>query len=210
MGCCRPAATRQARSSPQSSIRASPGPSTSRTDAGRQQPTPYTAPELATEEREPDDRADVYSLGAIAYYLLTGGTPQTAATGEGEVGGDGSPPRASAVNGSVPGRFDAVLETALAGEPGDRYATPYEFKLATLFDSHGNPQPAQQTAGEDSGGTAPSEERGGLAGADDAQPDRPERGPPGHRVATEGQAPLVAGPRLSRVDGLLGLFVGPS
>ena len=150
-----------------------------RVAAGRQQPTPYTAPELATEEREPDDRADVYSLGAIAYYLLTGGTPRTAATGAGEVGGDGSPPRASAVNGSVPGRFDAVLETAMAGEPGDRYATPYEFKLATLFDSHGNPQPAQQTAGGDSGGTAPSEERGGLAGADEQPQEAVDTAEPG-------------------------------
>jgi len=136
-----------------------------RVAAGQRPATPYTAPELAVREAAPGDRTDVYSLGAVAYYALTGDAPRagdarqarnTPPTGDApaspdagsERAGDGrSQPRASAVNASVPAEFDEILETALATDPAARYDTPYEFKLAALFDSYGDPRPEAGAGG---------------------------------------------------------------
>jgi len=113
--------------------------------AGRDRREPYTAPELLGGERNPDERTDVFGLGAVAYYAVTGEPPRTAGAGDAAVSGpSGAAPDgtdripASAINPGVPAQFDAVLDAALARDPDERYATPYEFKLAVLFDSHGD------------------------------------------------------------------------
>jgi len=143
-----------------------------RVAAGGWPATPYTAPELAAGEATPDDRTDVYGLGAVTYYALTGQPP------------DGSDARASALNPDVPGEFDAVLAAALARDPRERHATPYEFKLATLFDSHGQGRPTEADTGESgdgaprSGGGGPTAEAAKRArtDADDAGHDSDEAG----------------------------------
>ncbi|PSQ47614.1 hypothetical protein BRD19_08940 [Halobacteriales archaeon SW_7_65_23] len=175
--------------------------------AGQRPATPYTAPGLAAGEVSPGDRTDVFSLGAVAYYALTGETPQTddtpqtgdapagPATGSASHGAGRSRPRASTMNASVPAQFDTVLETALATDPAARYDTPYEFKLAALFDSHEDPQP---DAGAGDG--VPEQEtpsRGGCqpaAGSDDAR--EAAAGPEGDEQ--EASAGSVGGYPLSR------------
>jgi len=112
-----------------------------RVAAGQQLDSPYTPPELATGDATPGDRTDVYGLGAVAYYALTGQPPGDPAgksdgTARAESAG-GWPPRPSAHSPDVPGRFDAVVRTALARTPQERQDTPYEFKLAVLFESQG-------------------------------------------------------------------------
>ena len=67
------------------------------------------APELLA-GRAVDQRADLYSLGAAFYELLTLRRPGT------------SPDPASSVNRTVPKGFDALLSRLLAATPEDRYA----------------------------------------------------------------------------------------
>jgi len=119
--------------------------------AGQQPDSPYTPPELAAGDATPDDRTDVYGLGAVAYYALTGQPPDDPAGGAGGTAGiesaSGWPPRPSVHNPDVPGQFDAVVRTALARTPRERQDTPYEFKLAVLFGSQGSPERVESANG---------------------------------------------------------------
>ncbi len=73
--------------------------------------SPYLAPEVAA-GAAPSPAADVFSLTAILYELVTGHTP-------------GSPPwPASQVNGELPKGFDRIIDRGLAALPETRFARP--------------------------------------------------------------------------------------
>jgi hypothetical protein len=82
--------------------------------------SPYLAPERATGEAR-DARADVYSLAAILYNMLTKRNPQV-------VKGEVLPP--SRFNPDVPAAMDAVVVKALAPNPADRYPDVKSFMAA--------------------------------------------------------------------------------
>ena len=86
----------------------------------KQAATPYLAPERAAGQPV-DAPADVYSLGAILYSLLTRRPPQTA---EGQI----IPP--SQINPDVPPAMDEVIVRALAPRAEDRYADVRSFLTA--------------------------------------------------------------------------------
>ncbi len=71
----------------------------------------YMAPEQALGEADVDERADVYALGALLYFLLTGQAPGATPL---------LPPRG--LDRSIPRPLEAVCLKALAAERGDRYA----------------------------------------------------------------------------------------
>jgi eukaryotic-like serine/threonine-protein kinase len=74
----------------------------------------YMSPEQARGEVErTDERADVYALGAILYFLLTDAVPPSE-------GPAGAPRRR---NASVPRPLDSICSKALAADPGARYAS---------------------------------------------------------------------------------------
>jgi serine/threonine-protein kinase len=92
----------------------------------------YMSPEQALGESEPDGRSDVYSLGAVAYFLLTG-TPPFA--------GDKAiklilahahdavtPP--SKLRPEIPADLEAVVLRCLAKNPADRYQTVRDLQRA--------------------------------------------------------------------------------
>ena len=75
----------------------------------------YESPEEATGQ-PPDDRSDIYSVGAILYEMLTTRRPMHR--------GASAP---SASNPKVPKEIDAVVLKALAPNPANRYQTAVGF-----------------------------------------------------------------------------------
>ncbi len=99
----------------------SPGPASER----RGSPA-FMAPEQFREEagwRVPS--ADIYSLGAVLYWLLCGELPNGSCLAEIERNllrnGRTAAPSPRAVNGGVAQDLDAICRRAMAPEPGDRY-----------------------------------------------------------------------------------------
>ena len=94
------------------------------------EPTPYTAPELITDPDQPTAETDVYGLGAVAYYALTGRPPRTSgdppqtAIRDGEI----EPPSTHATE--VSAEVDDVVMRALARRPSERYGSSYAFQTA--------------------------------------------------------------------------------
>ncbi|WP_245545908.1 serine/threonine-protein kinase [Nocardia higoensis] len=77
-------------------------------------------------------RSDIYSLACVLYECLTGGAPFPGANMTALVKAHMSepPPRASERHPGVPPAVDAVIATAMAKNPADRYATALEFTRA--------------------------------------------------------------------------------
>ncbi len=120
-GLVRPEAPAASSSSPQTS------------DEGQILGTPlYMSPEQATGSRTLDARSDIYSLGAVAYFLLTGRPPFDAATAIEAIIAHArdlaAPP--SQLRPEVPEDLDAVILRCLAKDPADRFATAEALEVA--------------------------------------------------------------------------------
>ena len=92
----------------------------------------YMSPEQLREERNLDQRADVYSLGCILYEMLTGGPPYTGSSITDIVRRilKGSIPSAARANRDVPAAVDSAIARALAKAPSERFASMGEFSAA--------------------------------------------------------------------------------
>jgi serine/threonine protein kinase len=86
----------------------------------------YLAPEQAIDSHEVDVRADIYSLGATFYFMLTGKTP----FGDGTVAQKliwhqtRQPKSLASVRPDLPAGMAAVVDKMMAKDPGQRYQTP--------------------------------------------------------------------------------------
>ena len=103
----------------------------------------YLSPEqVSTGDAGP--RSDVYSVGILAYELLTGVTPFTGdsalAVAYQRMDNDVSPP--SRVIAGVPAQFDDLVLQATAREPADRYADAQDMaaELDAIVDELGLPR----------------------------------------------------------------------
>ncbi len=83
----------------------------------------YMAPELVTGSAQASHLTDIYALGVVMYYLLTGRLPFTGPTQmaaiQAVVRGEAQPP--SAVRPEVPAELDAIVMKAMAKEPAERF-----------------------------------------------------------------------------------------
>lgn len=82
----------------------------------------FMAPELSSDATA-DARADVFSLGALLFYMLTG-QPPFAASADGRMNMD-APPSPATLRRDVPAALAGIVQKALAHDPKDRYATVY-------------------------------------------------------------------------------------
>lgn len=83
----------------------------------------YMSPEQALAQQAPDSRSDLYSLGAVAYFLLTGHAPFEAKKPVkvlvGHACDEVVPP--SAWNSRIPHDLEEIVLTCLAKNPAERY-----------------------------------------------------------------------------------------
>ncbi len=94
----------------------------------------YMAPEQARDASKADIRADLYSLGATLYYLLTGRPPFVGSSYNDliiQLISESCPPIAS-LRPDIPPTLAAVVHKLLAKEPSERYQTPAEVARALL------------------------------------------------------------------------------
>jgi len=93
----------------------------------------YVAPEQIRGE-EVDGRADVYALGGVLHFALTGRPPYVRERQEATLWAhlSESPPKARSVRPDVPRALDEVIARAMAKDPGDRYQTAGELGRAAL------------------------------------------------------------------------------
>ena len=92
----------------------------------------YMSPEQATGDRTIDGRADIYSLGAVLYEMLTGDPPHLGSTSQAIIARllTEKPRSVRAVRDTVPVYVEAAIDRALAKLPADRWATAHEFAEA--------------------------------------------------------------------------------
>lgn len=92
----------------------------------------YMSPEQTMGKKDLDARTDLWALGVVAYYALTGVRPfDGAAIGElvyAIAGGRPKPP--SEVNPALPPALDGWMERALAKVPADRFSSAKEMAAA--------------------------------------------------------------------------------
>jgi tRNA A-37 threonylcarbamoyl transferase component Bud32 len=103
------------------------------TAAGSTPGTPaYMAPEMALGEPV-DARADIYSLGCVAYYLLTGAMVFESANLYQSIAmtlRDEPPPPSQRTNNPIPPALERLVLTCLAKKPNDRPSSAAELSRA--------------------------------------------------------------------------------
>lgn len=94
----------------------------------------YAAPEQLLGERSIDARVDIYALGCVLYQAVTGEVPfprpVSAATMMAHI--DQPPPSISEHAPDAPPALDAVVRTAMAKDPDERYPTAGALGRAAL------------------------------------------------------------------------------
>ncbi|MDS0283588.1 serine/threonine protein kinase [Haloarcula onubensis] len=119
-----------------------------RTAVDEVEPTPYTAPELLDRDGQPNQRTDVYGLGAVAYFALTGRPPVDGADLAAAIR-DGVQMPPSEHEDGISSALDDVVLRALSTDPADRQDSPYAFHRAFVAafspDQLGAPEPASET-----------------------------------------------------------------
>ena len=92
----------------------------------------YMSPEQATGDRVIDGRSDIYSLGALAYEMLTGDPPHTGSTPQAIIARmlTEKPRSMRASRSAIPEQVEFAVQHALEKLPADRFSTAHEFAEA--------------------------------------------------------------------------------
>src|SRR5208283_236242 len=110
----------------------------------------YLSPEQARDSHEVDIRADLYSLGCTAYFLLTGKVPFSGGSAAGKIYKHQfeEPPPLDQQRPGLPREVVGVVRKLMAKRPEDRFQTPGELAvaLAELLTSGSLPVPDHAAA----------------------------------------------------------------
>jgi len=93
----------------------------------------YLAPEQARNAHAVDIRADIYALGCVLYFLLTGRPPfarRTSAMDKLFAHVENEPDPVRTTRPEVPVELEAILKRMMAKKPADRFATPSEVAIS--------------------------------------------------------------------------------
>jgi serine/threonine-protein kinase len=92
----------------------------------------YMSPEQATGDRVIDGRSDIYSLGAVAYEMLTGDAPHTGSTSQAIIARmlTEKPRSMRSTRSAIPEHVELAVQHALEKLPADRFSTAREFAEA--------------------------------------------------------------------------------
>lgn len=95
----------------------------------------YMAPEQGGDSHDVDIRADIYSLGATLYKLLTGDAPHAAHAGKSPMQrlmaiATSEPPQIQSKRPEIPAALAAIIHKMLAKQPEDRFALPSQVAAA--------------------------------------------------------------------------------
>jgi eukaryotic-like serine/threonine-protein kinase len=127
------------------------------TGAGMVMGTPYYMSPEQCQGSNVDHRSDIYALGVILFQMLTGRLPFEGSR-YGEVINQHvtrRPPAPSSLVTDLPPEIDAILSRALSKDPGARFQTMDEFRVALLdLQSDWFPQAAPVIADEKFGTTS--------------------------------------------------------
>jgi outer membrane protein assembly factor BamB len=115
----------------------------------------YVAPEQIRGERV-DARADVYALGCLLFYVLTGEVTFPRDGDEAKLWAHLSEPPPTPSEHGVPEAFDPVIERALAKDPDERYPSAGDLGRAALAAAAGR-RPAERERLVATGAAAPVE-----------------------------------------------------
>ena len=112
----------------------------------------YMSPEQLFEPESADERSDLFSLAAVAYFAITGRAPLPTESLEAlAVAADSGAFRAaSALRPELPPEVDAWLARGLARDPGDRFRDPRGMARALAEVAYGaasTPVPAPSSSG---------------------------------------------------------------
>ena len=144
----------------------------------------YVAPEQIRGERL-DARADVYALGCVLYFALTGCAPFERDGDEARLWAHLTelPPAASDRAPAVPPELDAVIARALAKNPDDRYPSAGDLGRAAIAaagreevrERRARGRRRRRGAGRDADGERDAAARAPVGGADCGRQRRPNR-----------------------------------
>lgn len=105
----------------------------------------YMSPEQAMGEATPDPRSDIYSLGSVAYFMLTGKPPFSATHAMRVIlqhlNDEPTPPSQAVnrpLNWQIPADLEAVVLKCMQKAPEDRYSTICELDSALAACEHAN------------------------------------------------------------------------
>jgi len=105
----------------------------------------WMAPEQIADSTTADFRTDIYAIGAILYFMLTGSPVVPDQSDPVRVVRsicEDMPPLPSTLNPSVPSYLDAACQRALAKRAEDRFQTANEFQMALQGMSASNMSPS--------------------------------------------------------------------